>query len=135
MVGADLHHEFRGRGLGYASWQAFLDFLFATLDLYSVSLEVLACNERAYHLYQKLGFQYEGRKRGAILRNGSRIDSIFMSILKSEWETLRLPAFPNSPLFHSFHDFAEREVILCCHEGRCRFDIWNLLIFLLKNFY
>lgn len=86
MAGADLHRDYRGKGLGYASWKAFLDFAFPYFNLYSVSLEVLASNERALSLYQKLGFQIEGHKRGAILRDGNRIDSILMSLLASEWQ-------------------------------------------------
>ncbi len=87
VAGADLHRDFRGKGLGFLAWVAFLDTLFPLYDLYSVSLELLASNVRAFHLYQKLGFVVEGKRRGAVLRNGERIDSILMSILSSEWSS------------------------------------------------
>ena len=86
-VGADIHPDFIGQGLGYKSYKEFLNFLFndPAYELNKVSLEVLATNERALHLYKKLGFIYEGCKRQEVLKNNMYIDSIIMSILKQEW--------------------------------------------------
>ena len=80
-----MHQDFRGKGLGFLAWVAFLDTLCEAGNLYSISLELLASNIRAFHLYKKLGFIVEGKRRGAILRNGERINSVRISILASEW--------------------------------------------------
>ena len=84
-LGADLHQDYRGKGLGFLAWRNFLTFMFSKYDVHKVGLEVLASNERAMNLYRKLGFQKEGVKRDEIFRNQRWIDSIIMSLLKSEW--------------------------------------------------
>lgn len=87
-VGADIDPDFTGKGLGYLSYEKFLPFLFKEYNLNKVSLEVLSTNERAIHLYKKIGFVIEGIKREEVLKltpiSGPFIDSIIMSILKSE---------------------------------------------------
>lgn len=87
-IGMDLHKDFRGRGLAYESYCKFMPYLIKEYNLHKISLEVLATNERAYNLYLKLGFATEGIKRQDVYRNGNYIDSVVMSILKSEMETM-----------------------------------------------
>jgi RimJ/RimL family protein N-acetyltransferase len=86
-IGADIHPGFAGIGLGYKSYKEFLNFLFneGEYDLHKVSLEVLATNTRAIHLYKKLGFVQEGCKRQEVLKGDTYVDSIIMSILKDEF--------------------------------------------------
>ena len=84
-LGADLHKNFRGKGLGYESYCKFIPLLFNEMDLHKISLEVLATNERAINLYKKLGFKIEGVKRDEIIKNGKWVNSIIMSILENEW--------------------------------------------------
>ena len=85
LVGADLHKDFRGQGLGERAWRAFLEFAFKTFDFHKISLEVLSINQRALNLYVKLGFMEEGVKRHDIRRAGKWIDSIVMSMLREEF--------------------------------------------------
>jgi RimJ/RimL family protein N-acetyltransferase len=84
-IGADIHKNFRGKGFGYTSYVMFIPYLFETLDLNKISLEVLSTNTNAIKLYEKLGFVQEGVKRQEVLKNGEWVDSIIMSILKNEW--------------------------------------------------
>jgi len=86
-IGADIHPVFAGQGLGYKSYKEFMSFLFSEkeYDLNKISLEVLATNKRAIHLYKKLGFVQEGCKRQEVLKGDTYIDSIIMSILKEEF--------------------------------------------------
>ena len=84
-IGADLHPDFRGKGFAFLAYKKFIDYLFETLDLNKISLEVLSINKIAYNLYKKLGFIEEGIKRQEIKRENEYIDSIIMSILKKEW--------------------------------------------------
>jgi RimJ/RimL family protein N-acetyltransferase len=83
-IGADIHPQFTGKGLGFLAYKEFMLFLFAEYNLEKISLEVLSTNERALSLYKKLGFIQEGVKRKEALKNGIFVDSIIMSILKDE---------------------------------------------------
>jgi RimJ/RimL family protein N-acetyltransferase len=84
-IGADIHKNFTNSGLGYKSYKKFIPFLFKKMDLHKISLEVLSTNERAIHLYKKIGFITDGIKRDEIFKNGVWIDSIIMSILSDEY--------------------------------------------------
>jgi len=85
IVGADIHKDYRQRGLGYRSWTAFLNRQFVDRNLNKLALEVLATNTRAHALYRKLGFVEEGVKRREIFRDSEWVDSILMAMLNSEW--------------------------------------------------
>jgi RimJ/RimL family protein N-acetyltransferase len=88
-IGADIHPNFTGKGLGYSSYKNFMKFLFSkdsSYNLNKISLEVLSTNSRAYHLYKKLGFVEEGRKREEVLKENTYIDSIIMSMLKKDFK-------------------------------------------------
>jgi RimJ/RimL family protein N-acetyltransferase len=87
-IGADLHSDWRGMGLSYVAYLQFIPFMFESLKLHKISLEVLSTNTRAINLYKKLGFVEEGRKREEVLKNGIYVDSVIMSILKDEYEKI-----------------------------------------------
>jgi diamine N-acetyltransferase len=89
-IGADIHPNFSGKGLGYKSYKEFMNLLFSEETEYKlnkITLEVLSTNNRALHLYKKLGFIQEGCKREEVLKDGYYVDSIIMSILKKEFKT------------------------------------------------
>ena len=90
-IGADLHKDYRGKGLAYEAYRLFIPFIIKQYNLHKVSLEVLATNVRAYNLYIKLGFVNEGVKREEVYKNGDFVGSIVMSILASEAQ--------NNPIF------------------------------------
>lgn len=76
-IGADLHKDFRGRGLAFEIYQFFLNSSLA--QSYSrLELEVLATNLVAYNLYRKLGFRCYPEAVRDIIRDGRRIPSIAM---------------------------------------------------------
>jgi RimJ/RimL family protein N-acetyltransferase len=77
-VGADLHPDFRGRGLAAPAYEAFFDFLRREFGLKTVELEVLSHNIVAMGLYRKLGFVQIGRLSGAAVRAGELVDSLIM---------------------------------------------------------
>jgi RimJ/RimL family protein N-acetyltransferase len=84
-IGADLHENYRGKGFGYEAYKMFINFLFKTIDLNKISLEVLETNGIAMKLYKKLGFIEEGRKRDDVRKSGMYYDSVIMSILRRGW--------------------------------------------------
>ena len=85
-VGLDLVGAFRGRGLSAKIYAWLLDYLFHQLNMHMVYLEVLASNERAIHVYKRIGFHIDGRLRQKVFRNGAYEDSILMSLLRSEYD-------------------------------------------------
>jgi RimJ/RimL family protein N-acetyltransferase len=80
FIGADLHKDYRGQGLGYQSYREFLPFFFYHNDIVFALLEVLETNERAIKLYKKLGFQDVIEGRRIIERNKVKVVSILMTI-------------------------------------------------------
>ncbi|HSJ53585.1 MAG TPA: GNAT family protein [Anaerolineae bacterium] len=77
--------ELWDQGLGLDVLRTLLRFGFEQLNLHRISLRVFAENERAIHLYEKVGFRHEGRWREADFRHGRFHDILWMSILSREW--------------------------------------------------
>lgn len=57
--------------------------------MHKVEIQASSYNERAGHLYQKLGFSLEGKKREVIYINRKYYDVIEFGMLESEWKKLR----------------------------------------------
>lgn len=73
-------------GFGTAMVRAGLDWTFANTGAHRVWLDTLRHNERAAHVYRKIGFIDEGVFRDAYqMPDGRYVDRIVMSILKREW--------------------------------------------------
>lgn len=75
---AGILQEYAGQGLGKQ--------LFAALDewaidhkLHRLELTVMCHNERAVHLYQKMGFRTEGVKRDSLQVDGRYVDEFYMA--------------------------------------------------------
>jgi RimJ/RimL family protein N-acetyltransferase len=49
---------------------------------------VFTYNQRAIRSYEKAGFQFEGRQRERLNRDGERWDMVYMGILRTEWLAL-----------------------------------------------
>lgn len=85
-VGADVLPALRGQGYGIQIYQAIKNYCFKTLGVHRIWLAVLATNDHAKRLYEKQGFQVEGRWRDAVFRDGKYVDYILMSILEGEYQ-------------------------------------------------
>jgi RimJ/RimL family protein N-acetyltransferase len=85
MVGADIAPQFRRQGYGTKLYTLLLDYYFNHLNMHRLWLAVLEFNVSAIGLYRKVGFQFEGRWREAVFRNGKYNDYILMSILRHEY--------------------------------------------------
>lgn len=84
-VGADIVPEFRGQGLGVRLYQLIKRYCFDFMNVHRVWLAVLETNDHAMRLYEKQGFQIEGRYREAVYRDGEYLDYILMSIIEDEY--------------------------------------------------
>ena len=73
------------QGLGGDVLRSLVRFGFEQMNLHRIGLRVFAGNERAVHLYEKVGFQHEGRWRQAEFRHGRYHDMLWMSVLRDEW--------------------------------------------------
>ncbi|WP_018754414.1 GNAT family N-acetyltransferase [Paenibacillus terrigena] len=75
----------QGRGYGSEAILLLLDYGFGIRNLHRIELNVYAYNERAQHVYRKLGFQQEGIQRDALFYNHEYHDAILMSMLEHEY--------------------------------------------------
>lgn len=74
----------RGRGFGTEATRLVIGYGFDVVGLHRISLQVYEFNPRAQHVYQKCGFQVEGRMREELRWDGGWHDAICMSILATD---------------------------------------------------
>lgn len=84
-IGLHLDPEYQGKGYGKDAFKTLIRFCFQEMNLHRVFLQVLDFNERAYHLYERLGFTVEGHLREAYFTQNRYHDIIVMSLLESEF--------------------------------------------------
>jgi RimJ/RimL family protein N-acetyltransferase len=78
--------RFFDRGFGTETMRLVLAHAFDVVNLHRIELDVFAFNERAAHVYRKVGFRVEGIKRHTLRRGDQWIDAWTMAILRDEWE-------------------------------------------------
>ena len=85
VLGADIHKDFRGKGLAKFMWTLMLNKCFDELKLHRASLSTASYNTIGQRVYTNLGFKEEGRSIDAIYRDGSYHDSVCMYLLRDTW--------------------------------------------------
>lgn len=85
MIGAKEHW---GQGYGYDALRTLLTFGFRDMNLRRISLRVDADHPRAIALYERLGFEREGRWVGARHARGRVTDVLTMAILREGFDAL-----------------------------------------------
>lgn len=78
-IGISVRQEFQGKGIGKRLMESILDLADNWLMLIRVELGVIADNEIALKLYKSFGFEMEGKKKYAIIRNGEYVDECVMA--------------------------------------------------------
>ena len=78
------------QGYGLEAMSAVVDHAFGTLGLERLAARVHDGNIASQKLLERLGFAYEGRMVGAVLRDGARRDCLIFGLLK-------FPSAPSSP--------------------------------------
>ncbi len=73
-----IRHDFAGQGIGSELFEA-LEKWAVDHRLHRLELTVMSHNERAIHLYQKMGFKTEGTKKDSLLVNGRYVDEYYMA--------------------------------------------------------
>ncbi len=82
MIGDKENH---GKGIGTFAVSTMVAHAFYNMNLRRVELNVLTSNERAIHVYEKVGFKREGLKRKAVYKNGEFVDMYSYAVLKEEF--------------------------------------------------
>ncbi|WP_019203642.1 spermidine N1-acetyltransferase [Tsukamurella sp. 1534] len=75
----------QGRGYAGTATRKALDYAFRILNLHKVYLFVDVANERAGHVYEKLGFIQEGLLRDEFFSNGGYRDARLMAIFQKDF--------------------------------------------------
>ncbi|MDF7637645.1 GNAT family N-acetyltransferase [Leuconostocaceae bacterium ESL0958] len=78
--------NFQGKGLAQAGMAAGLEYALDVLNLHKIYLYVDVENAAAIHIYQKLGFQEEGRLRQHYYAEGQYHDSYLMGLFRDEFQ-------------------------------------------------
>ena len=86
VLGADIHKDYRGKGLAKPMWTMMLDKAFNEWQLHRVGLTTAEYNHVAQKVYRGLGFMVEGRLTRSLYRDGKFYDQVMMYMLKSDWE-------------------------------------------------
>ena len=81
----------RDQGLGTEAVEILLDFAFGELRLHRVQLRAWSFNERAIHVYERMGFVHEATYREGHFRHGRWHDIHYMSLLVGAWEAMAGP--------------------------------------------
>jgi RimJ/RimL family protein N-acetyltransferase len=77
------------QGYGSDAIGVLLDFGFGELRVERIWLDVFDFNERARHVYERLGFVHEATFRHAYFQGGRHLDVQRMGILRAEWAERR----------------------------------------------
>lgn len=80
-LGITIAKGWRGQGIGRQMMEQAIDWARKSGVLTRIELHVFARNEIAIALYESLGFEVEGRRRGAVIRDGETIDDLIMGLL------------------------------------------------------
>ena len=80
-VGISINRERRDQGIGTALLQQVIEWAKKSNIIKRIELEVMTHNQRAIHVYEKLGFQMEGKHLAALYKEGRYIDIYLMGLL------------------------------------------------------
>lgn len=86
VLGADIHKDFRGKGLAKFLWTMMLERCFDGFRVHRCGLTTAEYNRVGFHVYSKLGFKEEGRLYESLFRDGKFYDQICMYMTEKDWE-------------------------------------------------
>ena len=85
LWGFYLGDPFARPGIGAALEYLSLDYIFETLQMRKVWVEVLISNQNALSMNKSFGFQEDGRLRAHVLKGEDFEDVIILSIFRCDW--------------------------------------------------
>ncbi|SES89665.1 diamine N-acetyltransferase [Oceanobacillus limi] len=75
----------QGKGYATDATRLMVEYGFNQLNLHKISLHVINVNEKAIHIYQKVGFITEGQLKKHFFVDGSYHDALIMSLLREDY--------------------------------------------------
>lgn len=75
-----------GQGMATDATRLMVEYGFFRLNLWRIELGVHAEHDAAVRVYEKVGFRIEGRMREVLFHDGKYKDSLWMGLLRSEYE-------------------------------------------------
>ncbi|MFT4416151.1 GNAT family N-acetyltransferase [Fredinandcohnia humi] len=78
--------NYLSKGYGSDALKLIIDYMFNTLNLRRIGINVYAYNARAIRAYEKLGFVQEGVLREELYYDGKYYDNILMGLLRNEYK-------------------------------------------------
>jgi diamine N-acetyltransferase len=99
-----LHPNAWGQKIGTTATKLMTHYGFTQLNLNKIFLHCYSNNERAYRLYQKLGFESEGVLRDFVYKDGTFYDAIHFGMLRSEFDRIWWQEEISQPLIFSLAD-------------------------------
>ncbi|UVS67869.1 GNAT family N-acetyltransferase [Nitrososphaera viennensis] len=90
-VGYWLGKKYWGRGIAKEALLGILNFGFDNLKLFRIYASVMHPNTASVKLLEKAGFEFEGRMRKSVLKDGKWLDELRYSILEEEYRRLVQP--------------------------------------------
>jgi RimJ/RimL family protein N-acetyltransferase len=84
-LGYWIAEPFWGRGLAAEACRAVLEYAWREIKPERIQARVIAGNTASVRVLEKLGFQYEGTLRRALLRRGNQEDVMIYAVLREEW--------------------------------------------------
>jgi RimJ/RimL family protein N-acetyltransferase len=81
-IGYWLGEEFWGRGIVTEALEVMTDYAFSTWDLCRISAGVFEWNPGSVRVLEKAGYQFEGRMRKAVIKDGETIDQLIFAIVR-----------------------------------------------------
>lgn len=87
-AGIGLGYDKQDWGKGYAreALQAVIAYCFNELNLNRIGAEIYEFNARSIRLFEGLGFQREGIRRGYIFKDGQFKDEYLYSLVREDWK-------------------------------------------------
>jgi UDP-4-amino-4,6-dideoxy-N-acetyl-beta-L-altrosamine N-acetyltransferase len=79
----------RGRGVGSTTERWVMRHVFEELALEKLCCEVLETNEGVVKMHQRYGFTIDGVLRAHVVKGGTRVGVVTMSLLREEWTASR----------------------------------------------
>ncbi|NEU05397.1 MULTISPECIES: GNAT family N-acetyltransferase [Clostridium] len=78
-IGIMIRREYQGKGIGRTLMENLIDLADNWLMLVRAELGVFTDNEKAINLYKSLGFEIEGKRKYAVIKNGKYEDEYIMA--------------------------------------------------------
>lgn len=77
--------KFQGKGFAYITTRLAMDYAFSVLNMHKLYLVVDSTNDKAIHIYQKVGFMIEGKLIDEFFIKGKYHDALRMCIFQDQY--------------------------------------------------